>query len=135
MDVILKFDALPDEEFHGQVTRVEPYVDPSTRTSSVEIELNNESIGNRLRPGMFGQASIVEREFKNTILVPASAIQNGDSGSFVFLEENGTAKIKPVTTGIRQGDYVQITDGLVSGDRVIVFGGSNLNDGDSVTIQ
>jgi RND family efflux transporter MFP subunit len=135
MDVILKFDALPDEEFHGQVTRVEPYVDPSTRTSSVEIELDNESIGNRLRPGMFGQAAIVEREFKDAILIPASAIQNGDSGPFVFLDENGTAKIKQVTTGIRQGDYVQITDGLTSGDRVIVFGGSNLNDGDSVTIQ
>ncbi|MDR3075945.1 MAG: efflux RND transporter periplasmic adaptor subunit, partial [Synergistaceae bacterium] len=56
MDVILRFDALPDEEFHGQVTRVDPYVDPATRSSAVEIELDNEAVGNRLRPGMFGQA-------------------------------------------------------------------------------
>ncbi|MDR2780517.1 MAG: efflux RND transporter periplasmic adaptor subunit [Synergistaceae bacterium] len=135
MDVILKFDAIPDEEFMGKVTRIEPYVDPSTRTSAVEIELDNEAIGNRLRPGMFGQASIVEREYKNSILIPGNALQSGDGGSFVFVEKDGTANIRPVTPGLRQGDYVQITDGLTSGDRVIVFGGANLNNGDRVTIQ
>jgi RND family efflux transporter MFP subunit len=135
MDVILRFDALPDEEFQGKVSRIDPYVDPSTRTSAVEIELDNEAAGNRLRPGMFGQASLVEREFKNAVLIPAGSIQSGDDGQFVFLESNGAAVMKPVKTGITQGDYVQITEGLVSGDRVIVFGGTNLNDGDKVTVQ
>jgi RND family efflux transporter MFP subunit len=135
MDVILKFDAIPDEEFLGKVTRIEPYVDPSTRTSAVEIELDNEATGNRLRPGMFGQASIVEHEYKDSILIPGNAIQSGDGGSFVFVEKDGTTGMRRVTPGLRQGDYVQITDGLVSGDRVIVFGGSNLSDGDKVTIQ
>ncbi|MDR1514854.1 MAG: efflux RND transporter periplasmic adaptor subunit [Synergistaceae bacterium] len=135
MDVILKFDALPDEEFRGKVTRIEPYVDPSTRSSAVEIELDNEATGSRLRPGMFGQASIVEREYENSILIPESALQGGDGGSFTFVEEDGIARVKRVTTGLRQGDYIQITGGLVSGDRVIVFGGSNLNDGDRVIIQ
>ena len=135
MDVILRFDALPDEEFQGKVSRIDPYVDASTRTSAVEIELDNEAAGNRLRPGMFGQASLVEREFKNTVLIPAGAIQTVDDGEFVFLEQNSTAVMKPVKTGIRQGDYVQITEGLVSGDRLIVFGGTNLNDGDKVSVQ
>jgi RND family efflux transporter MFP subunit len=135
MDVILRFDALPDEEFHGQVTRVDPFVDPSTRTSAVEIELDNEATGNRLRPGMFGQAAIVEREFKNAILVPVNAVQTGDNGTFVFLESDGEAHMRLVTTGMRQGNYLHVTDGLTSGDQVIVFGGANLNDGDRVTIQ
>ena len=135
MDVILRFDALPDEEFWGKVSRIDPYVDPSTRSSAVEIELDNEAAGNRLRPGMFGQASLVEREFKNAVLIPANSIQNVDNGEFVFLEENSRAVMKPVKTGIRQGDYVQITEGLVSGDRLIVFGGTNLNDGDQVSVQ
>jgi RND family efflux transporter MFP subunit len=135
MAVILRFDALPDEEFQGKVSRIDPYVDPSTRTSAVEIELDNETAGNRLRPGMFGQASLVEREFKNAVLVPANSIQIVDNGEFVFLEENSRAVMKPVKMGIRQGDYVQITEGLVSGDRLIVFGGTNLNDGDRVSVQ
>ncbi|MDR1133287.1 MAG: efflux RND transporter periplasmic adaptor subunit, partial [Synergistaceae bacterium] len=135
MDVILRFDALPDEEFQGKVSRIDPYVDPSTRSSAVEIELDNEAAGNRLRPGMFGQVSLVEREFQNAVLIPANSIQNGDDGEIVFLEENSAAVMKPVKTGLRQGDYVQITEGLVSGDRLIVFGGTNLNDGDKVSVQ
>jgi RND family efflux transporter MFP subunit len=135
MDVILRFDALPDEEFQGKVSRIDPYVDPSTRSSAVEIELDNEAAGNRLRPGMFGQASLVEREFKNAVLIPANSIQTVDNGEFVFLEENSKAVMKPVKTGLRQGDYVQITEGLASGDRLIVFGGTNLSDGDPVSVQ
>jgi RND family efflux transporter MFP subunit len=135
MDVLLKFDALPGDEFLAKVTRIDSFVDPSTRTSSVEIELDNEAIGNRLRPGMFGQASIVEKEFKNAVLLSESAVQSGGNGDFIFIEENGAARVRSVSTGLRQGNYIQITEGVASGDRVIVFGGSNLNDGDSVIIQ
>ncbi|MDR3332743.1 MAG: efflux RND transporter periplasmic adaptor subunit [Synergistaceae bacterium] len=135
MNVFLKFDALPDEEFMGQVTRIDPYVDPATRSSAVEIELDNQAIGNRLRPGMFGQASIVEREVKNAILLPESALNSGSSGYYIFVDEDGTAKRRDVVTGIRQGNSMQITSGVSPGESVIVFGGSNLNDGDMVTTQ
>ena len=134
MGVFLKFDALPDEEFSGKVTRIDPYVDPSTRTSAVEIELDNDAIGNRLRPGMFGQASIVEKEFTGIILIPENALNSDSGGDFVFIEEDGTARRRDVKTGIRQGDSVHVM-GIASGDRVIVFGGNNLNDGDRVEAQ
>lgn len=135
MPVSLKFDALPGEEFMGEVTRIDPYVDPSTRTSTVEIELDNAATGNRLRPGMFGQASIVEREFKDAILIPQSAL-NGEQGSrYVFVEKDAVATAREVKTGLRQGNDIQITEGLAPGERVIVFGGANLKDGESVIIQ
>ncbi|MDR3355519.1 MAG: efflux RND transporter periplasmic adaptor subunit [Synergistaceae bacterium] len=135
MEVFLKFDALPDDEFRGQVTRIDPYVDPSTRTSAVEIELNNEAVGGILRPGMFGQASIVEREFNDAVTLPENALNSGENGYYVFIEEDGFARRRDVQTGIRQGGRVQITGGIKSGDRVITFGGNNLNDGDSVEAQ
>jgi RND family efflux transporter MFP subunit len=132
MEVFLRFDALPSEEFRGQVTRIDPYVDPSTRTSAVEIELNNEAVGNILRPGMFGQASIVEREFTSAITLPENALNSGESGYYAFVEEDGFARRRDVRTGIRQGGTVQIIGGIEPGDRVITFGGNNLNDGDRV---
>ncbi|MDR1731378.1 MAG: efflux RND transporter periplasmic adaptor subunit [Synergistaceae bacterium] len=135
MDVIMRFDALEGREFHGHVTRIEPYVDPATRTSVVEMEIDNEALGNLLRPGMFGRASIVEKEFRDVVLVPESAIQSGSEGQFVFFENDGAARLQKVKTGLRQGNYLQVTEGVVSGDRVIVFGGASLNDGDRVTIQ
>jgi RND family efflux transporter MFP subunit len=135
MDVFLKFDALPGEEFMGQVTRIEPYVDPASRTSAVEIELDNQAIGNLLRPGMFGQASIVEREFKNSVVIPESALIRSEGGYYVFLEEGRAAVKRNVEIGVRQGDYTQITDGIKSGDRVITFGGASLRDGEKVEIR
>ena len=135
MPVFLKFDALPNEEFKGAVTRIDPYVDPATRTSTVEIELDNSTTGNRLRPGMFGQASIVEREFRNAILIPQSALHGAESSRYIFVEEDGIAKERKVETGLRQGNEIQITDGLKPGEEVIVFGGGNLKDGEKVTVQ
>lgn len=135
MDVFLKFDALPGEEFRGVVSRTDQYVDPATRTSAVEIELDNEAYGGRLRPGMFGTASLIEREHRNSIVIPEGAVLPSDSGSFVFVEDDGTARMKYVRVGVRQTGSAQITEGLASGDRVIVFGGANLNDGDAVTVQ
>ena len=135
MPVFLKFDALPGEEFTGKVSRIDPFVDPATRSSAVEIELNNEAVGNRLRPGMFGQASLVEREFKNAILIPESVVHSSDQGEYVFVEVNGIAKLRNVSIGLRQGNAVQITKGLKPGEKVIVFGGSNLKDGEKVDVQ
>lgn len=135
MPVFLKFDALPNEEFVGSVTRIDQYVDPATRTSSVEIELdNNAAAGGRLRPGMFGQASIVENEVRNAIVVPEGALQSSETGFYLFVVENETARLKNVSTGIKQGNTIQITEGLKPGEKVIVFGGKNLNDGEKVTV-
>jgi multidrug efflux pump subunit AcrA (membrane-fusion protein) len=58
-----------------------------------------------------------------------------ESGYYVFLEENGTARMVIVKTGTRQGDYTQITDGIKSGDRVIVFGGTSLSNGEKVEVR
>ncbi len=135
MPVLLKFDALPGEEFQGAVTRIDPYVDPATRTSTVEIELDNAKTGDRLRPGMFGQASIVEREFKNAVLIPQSALHGIEEARYVFVEQDGIAKERKVETGLRQGNEIQITGGLKPGEEVIIFGGANLKDGEKVTVQ
>ncbi|MCC8059126.1 efflux RND transporter periplasmic adaptor subunit, partial [Cloacibacillus sp.] len=136
MPVLLKFDALPGETFEGSVTRIDQYVDPATRTSNVEIALDNEKqAGGRLRPGMFGQAFIVEKQFRNAITVPESALRSSEKGYYVLLVKDGKAEMREVETGVRENSRVQITKGLVSGDEVITFGGNNLNSGEEVTAQ
>ena len=135
MAVFLKFDALRDKEFRGRVTRIDQYVNPSTRTSNVEIELNNQEAGMSLRPGMFGKASIIEREERGTISLPESAFRSNERGYYLFVVQEGRARAKDVSTGIREGNTIQVTSGVEPGDKVIIFGGKNLNDGDAVLVQ
>ena len=135
MPVTIRFDALPNEEFKGYVTATDQYVEPSTRTSNVEIELDNKAAGGKLRPGMFGQASITEREAKNVIAIPESSLHSSESGFYVLVAESGKAKQRVISVGIRQDSLVEITKGLKTGDKVIIFGGKNLNDGDKITIE
>ncbi len=135
MPVTIRFDALPNEEFKGYVTATDQYVEPSTRTSNVEIELDNKAAGGKLRPGMFGQASITEREAKNVIAIPESSLHSSESGFYVLVAESGKAKQRVISVGIRQDSLVEITKGLKTGDKVIIFGGKNLNNGDKITIE
>ena len=136
MPVRLQFDALPGEPLEGGVTRIDQYVDPATRTSNVEIALDNEKqAGGRLRPGMFGQASIVEKEYRNVITVPEGALHSSEKGYYVFVVRDGRAEMREVETGVRENSRVQVTKGLISGDEVITFGGNNLNSGEEVTAQ
>lgn len=136
MPVSLRFDALPGESFGGSVTRIDQYVDPATRTSSVEIVLDNEKqAGGRLRPGMFGQAAIVEKSFAGTLTVPEGALHASETGLYVYVVADGKAAQREVATGIQDGGRVQILGGLDEGDEVIIFGGNNLRDGEAVTVR
>ena len=136
MPVSLRFDALPGDGLTGSVTRIDQYVDPATRTSSVEIVLDNEKqAGGRLRPGMFGQAAIVEKSFAGTLTVPEGALHASETGLYVYVVADGKAAQREVATGIQDGGRVQILGGLAEGDEVIIFGGNNLRDGEAVTVR
>ena len=136
MPVTLRFDALPGESFDGSVTRIDQYVDPSTRTSNVEIVLDNEKqAGGRLRPGMFGQAAIVEKAYTNSLTIPEGALHASEKGHYVYVVRDGKAVRRDVKTGIQEGGRIPLLEGLTEGDEVIIFGGNNLRDGESVTVR
>ena len=136
MPVELRFDALPGETFIGNVTRIDSYIDPKTRTSSVEIAIDNEKqAGGRLRPGMFGQASIIEKEYRNAITVPNAALHESEKGHYVFTVKNGKAELRDVETGITENSRTQIKKGLAAGEEVIIFGANNINNGEEVEVR
>ena len=131
MSVMLTLDAIPKEQFRAQIVRVDDYVDPQSRTAGVEAHIKNETTGNRLRPGMFGRAFIIEKESLNTFIVPLGALrQPRDSDdNQVALYVDGKIRIVGVKTGIVQGVNIEITEGLKEDDKVVVFGGNALKDG------
>ncbi len=114
--------------YQGQVAFVSPFVDPTTRTAQVRIEVPASEIA--LRPGMFAQVEIVASDPGGTmpaavIAVPDEAIQTVEGGPAVFVpvagEPNTFAK-RAVSIGKTIGGLVPIHSGLQEGEEFVAAG-------------
>ncbi len=120
--------------YDGIITYVSPAMDSSTKTYIVRISLTNPDTS--LRGGMFAQAALEVLQRPDTLFVPKDALleQNGISQLYVILPDN-TIEIRTVTTGLRNDDYVEITDGLADGDRIATTNLARLKNGTHVTVD
>ncbi len=125
----------PDGDIPGTVTVVSPAVDPTTTTVQVWVRAANP--GEKLKPGGTVRVAIIAETIQNTIVVPASALLNGDEGGqkVMVVTKDSVAHERMVSVGVRQGDRVQIVSGLEDGDQVVTSGGLGLEDKAKVAIQ
>jgi membrane fusion protein, multidrug efflux system len=135
MQAFVKVDVYPDKEFTGRINRISPIVDPTNRTFSVELVIDNRE--GLLRPGMFSRITF-NLDMEQAILLPSMAVLKlqGSNQRYLFVEENGTARRISVTTGKKYDDYIEVfADELQPGARVIVYGQSRLLDGVPVEVK
>jgi RND family efflux transporter MFP subunit len=130
---LLTIKEMPGVEIKGHITRTTKSLDPATRTLLVEIDLPNKD--HRLQPGTFANATLALEQHPNVLTVPPAAIEpatNGGSKS-LFLVENGKVRRVPIKTGIDDGGWVEVVEGLTGNEDVIVVGKNNLAEGQAVT--
>jgi membrane fusion protein (multidrug efflux system) len=113
--------------FRGTVTRTTFALDPATRSLLVEIDLPNKD--HLLQPGMFGEVTLVLLQKPGALVVPPGSIVTKNNAKTVFVLENGSAKLAPIRTGITDGRWVEVTEGLTGTEEVIVVGKGNLTEG------
>ena len=125
----------PDGDIPGTVTVVSPSANPNATTVEVWVQIANP--GERLKPGATARVSIIAETIQNTLVVPATALLNGDEGKqkVMVISPDSVAHERPVTLGVRQGNRVQILSGIQPGDQVVVSGGLGLEDKAKVAIQ
>jgi HlyD family secretion protein len=125
----------PEGVLAGKVTVVSPAVDPNTTT--VEVWVQAENPGEKMKPGGTVRVSIRADLIKDTLLVPAAALLNSDEGGekVMVVGKDSKAHERKVTVGIREGNRVQILGGVNEGDKVITSGGLGLDDKAKVTIK
>ncbi|AMQ28410.1 TPA: efflux RND transporter periplasmic adaptor subunit [Legionella pneumophila] len=114
----------PKQTFPGQVTLIEPNLDPLTRTVNVRITLDNKE--GLLKPGMFVRANVILTHNKAALTVPNAALLQADNQQFVFVQNGGTYKRVDVKVGAVEDDYSEIIGGLVPGDLVVTQGNREL---------
>lgn len=127
---ILTARELPSQEFRGAITRTTSALDPSTRTLLVEIDLPNPN--HRLRPGMFVTATLILEEHPQALALLPAALVSDNAGTSVFVVEGSTARRVAVKTGLDDGAWVEVIEGLQEKMEVIVVGKTGLTDGQAV---
>lgn len=133
--------SLPEQVFTARVAFIDPLVNPGTRTASIRAEVSNRS--GRLKPQMFitgtisGSANERSRGQKQRsadeppLVVPKSAVLWTGQRSVVYVQLPGsempTYQFREVTLGQTTGDGYLVTEGLISGDRVVTNGSFQLD--------
>lgn len=98
------------------LSAVDPQANPSTRNVRARAVVQS----GRLTPGAYARVRM--RRLLNGITVPTQCIIPDAVANKVIVVKEGKGKYVPVRTGLRTEEVVQITDGLVPGDSVIVTG-------------
>jgi RND family efflux transporter MFP subunit len=126
-EAILTVNELPGRQFKGVVTRTTFALDPSTRSLLVEIDVSNTD--HALQPGTYGQVTLLLHQKRNALVIPAGAIMTNGAGKSVFIVENDRAVMVPIRTGISDGRWVEVTEGLTGTEEVIAVGRAKLTEG------
>jgi RND family efflux transporter MFP subunit len=125
------FPAFPGERFEGKVVKIDPNIDPVTRTFTTYVEIKNEDF--RLKPGLSGFARI-RRSAKDVIAIPSIAVMNpsGEQASVFVVDANGRANIRKIRPGAVVDAMTEVRDGLKEGEKVVTAGQLYLNNNDKV---
>jgi len=117
-------DAYPGRVFRGQVSYVDPKVDPQTRTAQARIELANP--GQQLKIGMYVNVAFaaVEGAGSTVPVIPVAAVQNIGNQQVVFVatSDSSVFTMRPVRVGPESNGRYSVLEGLSMGDRIVTEG-------------
>jgi len=129
-------DAFPGRKIHGRIAKLDTRVDERTRAITARAEFPNP--GARLKPGMLIRVSI-SRGQRQALSVPESAVSvQGDSAFVYAIKANGprsVAEQRPIVTGLRQDDAVEILEGVSAGDRIVADGLNKVQAGQALRVM
>jgi RND family efflux transporter MFP subunit len=116
----------------GKVTVVSPALDPNSTTVEVWVQAKNPK--HHLKPGTSVQLSMLAQTVPDALVIPAAALLTGQDGSTQVMQvsADNRAHLKEVKVGIRQGDQIQITEGINAGDRIVASSAYGLPDNSKI---
>ncbi|SSC66855.1 efflux RND transporter periplasmic adaptor subunit [Ciceribacter selenitireducens] len=112
----------------GSVRLISPVIDPQTRLGAVHIAIDDDQ---GARAGMYASAEIIISEAQGVAL-PLSAVTTDKHGTTTRLVADNVVKQVKISTGIQDGAFIEIKDGLKQGDVVVAKAGAFVRDGDRI---
>lgn len=134
--VDVTFDVMAGQAFTGTISYVGAAVNAQSRTFPVEFTLPNAQ--DRIKPEMVANVAIVRRQREEAVVIPQGALVRVEDGYVAFVAEGSgdqaVARVRRVERGPAQNNRVVVESGLEAGDRLIVVGQQQVEDGDRIRI-
>ncbi|WP_339918007.1 efflux RND transporter periplasmic adaptor subunit [Yeosuana marina] len=137
-EVLVDFISL-GKTYTGKIRQVSNYINPDNRSFSVQVALPNKD--HVLKPNLIATIKLNDYVANNTIVVPNNIVQkNGKNESLIFMfipetDSTGTVKQTIIKTGKEQNGETEVSEGLKSGDIIVIEGARTLRDGQEVSIK
>jgi multidrug efflux system membrane fusion protein len=118
----------------GTLATIDNTVDPTTGTFKLRAVFPNED--EALFPNQFVNVSMLIDVQRGVTVVPTSAIERGQQGSFVYVvDADNKVAARTVALGATEGERVAVLTGIKPGEKVVVDGADRLKDGMEVDPQ
>ncbi|MFI4894918.1 MAG: efflux RND transporter periplasmic adaptor subunit [Steroidobacterales bacterium] len=125
--------SLTNQIASGTLSNSDNQIDTTTGTLKLRAMFDNSKL--ELFPNQFVNVHLILETLRDQIVVPGAALQNGSHGSYVYLvNADNTVSMRPVVAGPTAGDLVAITQGVSSGQTVVVDGADQLRDGAKIML-
>lgn len=125
------------QQITAKVATVAQAVDSKDRTFTVTIPLS--SAVNFVRPNMISVVRINDMTRENALVVPLNAVQNVEGKNYLYIAEQTNkgviARRREVSTGLIYEGKVEVLSGITAGDKVVVLGMTDIEDGDSIKLM
>jgi len=127
----VRVDAI-GRSFTGKIVRFTRDVNFETRTMETEIDVENQDLS--ISPGMYANTEMQLGHADNVVTIPVEALVLQSNRQTVYVLDAGNrVHVRNVEVGLRGSKLAEIKTGLESGDRVILGGQENYNEGEQVT--
>jgi multidrug efflux system membrane fusion protein len=118
----------------GTLQTFDSQIDPTTGTIKARAQFANEA--KTLYPNQFVNIQLLVDTHKDVTVMPTAGVQRGVPGTFVYLvNADGTVSVRKVVLGATDGERVEVSSGLVPGDRIVVDGADKLRDGAKINVR
>ena len=110
--------AYPDKVFTGVIDKVSQVLDPQTKVMKIRVKLKNDNL--QLKPEMFANITVLNKEGQQAINIPAASIISENGNNYVVLYHSKCdLKVQQVELLKISGDKAYIKSGLQIGEKVI----------------
>jgi membrane fusion protein (multidrug efflux system) len=128
----ISLQALRDRTVAGTVHFLSSSPETVARLFRLELAVDNPN--GEILPGMFFRADVVKKTVPDAIAVPFYSVISRNDEQYVYVERDGVVAKRPVAIGIMEQWMVEVTSGLRPGDRLVVEGHRDVEDGQKVKI-